>query len=312
MSNEQHFLWVESYRPKTIDDCILPDSLKKTFKGFVKKGEIANMILAGTPGVGKTTVAKALCEELGCDYIVVNASKEGIDVLRTRIMQFCSSMSFDGRTKVVILDEFDRASPQLQDAFRAFQEDFSLNARFILTCNFKGKIIDAIHSRCPPYDFVIAKEDRPKLAKQFKTRLTKILEKENVEFDDKVLTQLVIKFFPDFRRTLNEIQRYSINGTLDEGILASIGDVDVSNLMTSLKEKDFRNMRKWVVDNIDSDPATIFRKLYDGMYEYIKPASIPNLVLLIADYNYKSAFCSDQEINLVACLTEVMATIEFV
>lgn len=310
--SDNHFLFVEKYRPKTIDDCILPDALKKTFKGFLKKGEITNMILSGTPGVGKTTVARALCEELGCEYIVVNASKEGIDVLRTRIMQFCSTMAFGGGTKVVILDEFDRASPQLQDAFRAFQEDFSANARFILTCNFKGKILDAIHSRCPPYDFVIEKADRPKLAKKFKDTVAVILKKEKIEFDDKVLTKLVVKFFPDFRRTLNEIQRYSINGTLDEGILASIGEVDVSDLMGFLKEKDFKNMRKWVVDNIDSDPNTIFRKLYDGMYEYVKPNSIPNLVLLIADYNYKSSFCSDQEINLVACLTEVMATIEFV
>lgn len=314
MTNErENFLWVERYRPHKIEDCILPDKLKKVFKGFVRKGEVANMLLSGTPGTGKTTVARALCEELGCDYIVVNASKEsGIDTLRTKISQFCSSVSFSGGTKVVILDEFDRATPAFQDAFRAFQEDFSQNARFILTCNFKGRIIDAIHSRCPPYDFVIEKADRPKIAAQFMSRVKTILETEGVEYNEKVVAQLVTKHFPDYRRILNELQRYAVDGKIDEGILANVGEVNIKELMTALKEKNFKNMRSWVVNNIDSDPAAIFRKIYDGMYEYVKPNCIPNLVLLLADYQYKSAFVADHELNLVACMTECMATIEFV
>lgn len=311
--NHTHFLWNEKYRPKKIEDCILPQDLKDTFQDFVNKGELPNMLLCGSAGTGKTTIARALCEELGCDYIIINSSLEnGIDTLRTKIANFCSTVSFSGGTKVVILDEFDHANQNsFQPAFRAFLEEFSNNVRFILTCNYKNRIIEPIHSRCAVFEFAIDKADRPKIAAKFMHRLKDILNKEEVQFDEKVVAALLMKHFPDYRRVLNELQRYASSGTIDEGILANVQEVSIKGLIKALKEKDFKSMRKWVVENIDNDVSLIYRKIYDNMYDISKPQSIPNLVLLLADYQYKSAFVADQEINLVACLTECMATIEF-
>ncbi len=313
MNQSEHFLWVERYRPKKIEDCILPQDLKDTFQDFVNKGELPNMLLCGSAGTGKTTIARALCEELGCDYIIINSSLEnGIDTLRTKIANFCSTVSFSGGTKVVILDEFDHANQNsFQPAFRAFLEEFSNNVRFILTCNYKNRIIEPIHSRCAVFEFAIDKADRPKIAAKFMHRLKDILNKEEVQFDEKVVAALLMKHFPDYRRVLNELQRYASSGTIDEGILANVQEVSIRGLIKALKEKDFKSMRKWVVENIDNDVSLIYRKIYDNMYDISKPQSIPNLVLLLADYQYKSAFVADQEINLVACLTECMATIEF-
>lgn len=311
--NHTHFLWNEKYRPKKIEDCILPQDLKDTFQDFVNKGELPNMLLCGSAGTGKTTIARALCEELGCDYIIINSSLEnGIDTLRTKIANFCSTVSFSGGTKVVILDEFDHANQNsFQPAFRAFLEEFSNNVRFILTCNYKNRIIEPIHSRCAVFEFAIDKADRPKIAAKFMHRLKDILNKEEVQFDEKVVAALLMKHFPDYRRVLNELQRYASSGTIDEGILANVQEVSIKGLIKALKEKDFKSMRKWVVENIDNDVSLIYRKIYDNMYDISKPQSIPNLVLLLADYQYKTAFVADQEINLVACLTECMATIEF-
>jgi DNA polymerase III delta prime subunit len=450
MNNTNAFLWSERYRPKTIDECILPDAQKQTFKDFVAKGEVPNMLLCGTAGVGKTTVARALCEELGCDYIIINSSLEsGIDTLRTKIQQFCSSVSFSGGTKVVILDEFDYANcmggeqqilvyedgelvhkpldslvggqlviPSIdsqgnhvfdegyvietgekelfevgfedgtvmyctsdhkffnsemeevsidefeylactdmddksictkkivsvksigtrkvydvitkdthkfilsngvvahncntfQPAFRAFLEEFSNNARFILTCNFKNRIIEPIHSRCTVFEFAIEKTDRPKIAAKFMQRIKTILDTESITYDEKVVAALLMKHFPDYRRVINELQRYSSNGTIDAGILSSVQEVNIKNLMKTLKDKDFKAMRKWVAENSNNESGIIFRKIYDTCSDYVLPQSIPNLILLLADYQYKSAFSADQEINLVACLTEIMATLDF-
>lgn len=312
MTDRQEFVWAEKYRPRKIEDCILPASMKKIFKGFLRKGEINSMMLAGSPGTGKTTLAKALCEELGCDYILINASKEsGIDTLRTKIQSFCSTVSLSGGPKVVILDEFDRASPAFQDAFRTFVEDFISNARFILTCNQKNRIIEPIHSRCPPIEFSIEKAERPKMAQAFMERLKKILDAEGVTYNEKVVAQLLLKHFPDYRRVINELQRYSVDGDIDEGLLAKVQNVDIKALFDSLKGKDFKAMRKWVADNSDSDPNSIFRQIYDHASDYIEPTTIPNAILLLADYQYKAAFARDQEINLAACLTELMATLKY-
>lgn len=313
-TNDTQFLWTERYRPKTLVDCVLPAAQLKTFKDFVKAGEIPNMIFSGPPGVGKTTVAKALCEELGCDSIIINGSEEsGIDVLRTKIKQFASSMSFNGKTKVVILDEADYLNPNsTQPALRGFMEEFSKSCRFIFTCNFKSKIIGALsNSRCVNVEFKLEKTDKPKMAALFMSRIKDILENENVKYDEKAVAQLLMKYFPDYRRTLMELQRYSVSGTIDEGILAQIQDVNIKTLMIALKDKDFKTMRKWVAENIDTDSTALFRKLYDNAFEYIKPQSVPNLILLIADYQYKSAFCADLEINTAACLTEMMVGLEY-
>lgn len=307
------FLWVEKYRPQTIEQTILPEKLKTIFKNIVKTGEVPNMLFSGTAGLGKTTVAKAMCNELDLDYILVNGSEEGnIDTLRTKIKQFASSVSLSGGYKVVILDEADYLNPQsTQPALRGFIEEFANNCRFILTCNFKNRIIEPLHSRCSVYEFNTSKKDMAPLAGQMMSRLKDILEKENVEYEDKVLANLIMKYGPDWRRVLNECQRYSIGGRIDSGILINIGDESFQNLFSFLKTKDFKKMRSWVVNNIDTDASSIFRGLYDRMYDSVKPHFIPQLVLILADYQYKNAFVADHELNVVACMTEIMANVEF-
>lgn len=309
--SKEQFLWVEKYRPRKLDDCILPDDQLKTFREFVATGEIPNMLLCGSAGVGKTTIARAICEELECDYIIINGSEEsGIDVLRTKIREFASSVSFGGKTKVVILDEADYLNPNsTQPALRAFIEEFANNCRFIFTCNFKNRIIAPLHSRTAVIEFKLTKADRPKMAGRFMKRLSDILATENVTFDEKVVAEVLKKHFPDYRRVLNELQRYSVSGTIDEGILVNVQEVNMKELVASLKSKDFKKMRNWVVDNIDNDPNLIFRKIYDTILDEVKYPS--QLVLLLADYQYKAAFAANPEINLVACLAEIMAGMEW-
>lgn len=309
---KDHFLWVEKYRPQTIEDCILPDATKATFKEFLKKGEVPNLLLCGTAGTGKTTVARALCEELGCDYIVINGSDEGrqIDTLRTKIKSFASAISFESKTKVVIIDEADYLNREsVQPALRAFIETFSENCRFIFTCNYKQKIIAPLHSRTTVIEFKTDKKDQVALAGKFMKRMQFVLDAEGVTYKDKVLAELLMKYIPDYRRVLNELQRYSSSGTIDEGILSNISDINTKDLITSLKDKDWKKMRQWVANNVDTDPQGIFRYIYDSLLPEIK--TIPQMVLLIADYQYKAAFVADQEINLTACLTEIMASIQF-
>lgn len=307
---EKHFLWVEEYRPRAISECILPVDLKAYFESIVRSGEVQNMLFSGTAGTGKTTVARALCEELHTDYIVINGSEEsGIDVLRTKIKQFASTVSFSGNTKVVILDEADYLNPNsTQPALRGFIEEFANNCRFIFTCNFKNRIIQPLHSRCAVVDFKIPKNERVQIAMDFHRRLVKILSKEGIPTDQKVLAKVVEKHFPDFRRTLNELQRYAQTGCIDEGILVNVIESNMQELVQSIKVKDWKRMRTWVVNNIDNEPALLFRKIYDALVPVTN--QVPQLVLTIADYQYKSAFVSDQEINLVACLTEIMASVE--
>ena len=307
------FLWVEEYRPKTIDDCILPDSLKTLFKSFIKKGELSNLLFSGTPGIGKTTVAKALCEELNCDWIMINGSEEGgIDVLRNKIKNFASTVSLSGGKKVVILDEADYLNPQsTQPALRGFVEEFHKNCRFILTCNFKNRIIEPLHSRFSNIEFKVNPKDKPKLASRLFERAIFILKEKNISYEDKVLVELITKHFPDFRKLINELQRYSVSGSIDAGILVNVSDENLKTLITHLKNKEFSDMRKWVGNNLDNDPVKIFRKIYDTLYSNLEPSTIPHAVLIIADYQYKSAFVADQEINLVACLTELMSQVKF-
>ena len=307
------FLWVEQYRPKTIDDCILPDSLKSLFLAFIKKGEISNMLFSGTAGIGKTTVAKALCEQMNCDWIMINGSEEGgIDVLRNKIKNFASTVSLSGGKKVVILDEADYLNPQsTQPALRGFVEEFHKNCRFILTCNFKNRIIEPLHSRFSNIEFKVNPKDKPKLASRLFERAIYILKEQNVDYEDKVLVELITKHFPDFRKLINELQRYSVSGSIDAGILVNVSDENLKTLVTHLKGKAFSDMRKWVVNNLDNDPVKIFRKIYDTLYTNLEPSTIPHAVLIIADYQYKSAFVADQEINLVACLTELMSQVKF-
>jgi DNA polymerase III delta prime subunit len=309
------FLFCEKYRPQVIDDCILPDETKKTFKEFVEKGEIPNLLLAGPPGIGKTTIAKALCNELGADFYVINGSDEGrfLDTVRNQAKNFASTVSLTGSSKhkVIIIDEADNTGNDVQLLLRANIETFYNNCRFIFTCNYKNKIIEPLHSRCAVIDFTIKGKQKVQLAGSFFKRLQTILEEEKIEYDQKVVAELVSKHFPDFRRVLNECQRYSTGGKIDAGILASFSDFSVSELIKYLKEKNFTEVRKWVTSNLDNDSAVILRKVYDSLYESLVPASIPAAVLIIAKYQYQIAFVADQEINLLAALTEVMVECEF-
>lgn len=305
-------LWVEKYRPQKIADCILPEDIKATFQEYVNKDTIPNMLLAGGAGTGKTTVAKALCNELGVDFIVINASMNGgIDTLRNEIKNFASTVSFFGGRKCVILDEADYLTAQTQAAMRNFMEEFSKNCAFILTCNFKNRIIEPLHSRCSVVDFKIAKQDKPVLAAQFLKRTESILKEEGVEFDKGAVAGVIMRHFPDWRRVLNELQRYSISGKIDSGILANFNDESFKSLVDTLKNKQWKVMRQWVGENIDSEPTQVMRKLYDQAFDLLKPPSVPTLVLLIADYQYKDAFVADGEINLVAFLTQCMTELEW-
>lgn len=308
------FLWVEKYRPRTVSDCVLPESTKQVFQQIVDKGEIPNMMFTGTAGLGKTTIAKAICNQLGCDYIIVNGSEEGnIDTLRNKIKRFASTVSLAGDVKVVILDEADYLNPQsTQPALRGFIEEFSDNCRFILTCNFKNRIIEPLHSRCGVYEFNITKKDLPELCGKFLQRSQMILKEENIEVPDtKLLAELIMRFAPDWRRVLGELQRSSGSGVLDLSSLGSKANGNYDSLFASLKSKDFKKMRSWVTNNIDVDSSVIFRSIYDNMYEKADPSSIPQLVLILADYQYKNAFVADHELNMVACMTEIMANVEF-
>ena len=313
MSSE--FLLTEKYRPQVIDDCILPDETKKTFKEFVAKGEIPNLLLAGPPGIGKTTIAKALCNELGADFYVINGSDEGrfLDTVRNQAKNFASTVSLTGSSKhkVIIIDEADNTGNDVQLLLRANIETFYNNCRFIFTCNYKNKIIEPLHSRCAVIDFTIKGKQRVQLAGNFFERLRFILDQEKIEYDQKVVAELVSKHFPDFRRVLNEIQRYSTGGKIDAGILASFSDISVNELIKHLKEKNFTEVRKWVSTNLDNDSSVILRRVYDSLYDALMPASIPAAVLIIAKYQYQIAFVADQEINLLAALTEVMVECEF-
>jgi len=309
------FIWVEKYRPQTIDECILPENIKKTFQDFLNKGEISNMLLAGPPGIGKTTVAKALCKELGADYYVINGSDEGrfLDTVRNNAKSFAStvSLSSESKHKVIIIDEADNTTPDVQLLLRASIEEFSSNCRFIFTCNYKNKIIEPLHSRCSVVEFSIKGKEKVKLAGLFFKRLQEILDIEKIPYDAPVLAEIINKHFPDWRRVLNECQRYSVGGKIDSGILATFSDVSVNNLIGNLKGKNFPEVRKWVVDNLDNDSSVLLRRLYDSLYETLVPNSIPAAVLIIAKYQYQIAFVADQEINLLAALTEIMVECEF-
>ena len=309
------FIWVEKYRPTTIDECILPKGIKKTFQDFVERGEIPNMLLSGPPGIGKTTVAKALCNQLGADYYVINGSDEGrfLDTVRTNAKNFASTVSLtsESKHKVIIIDEADNTTSDVQLLLRASIEEFSKNCRFIFTCNYKNKIIDPLHSRCSVVDFSVNKKDKPTIAAQFFARINHILDKENIKSDKKVVAELISKHFPDWRRVLNECQRYSVGGEIDSGILASFSDVSINDLTKNLKEKNFSEVRKWVNTNLDNDTTLLFRRIYDSLYETLVSSSIPAAVLILAKYQYQVAFVADQEINLLACLTEIMVECQF-
>ena len=309
----EHLLWTEKYRPQSIEDCILPERLKKPFQEYVNQNNIPNLILSGGPGVGKTTVAKAMCNEIGCDFMVINGSDEsGIDTFRTKIKNYASSMSLAGGRKVIIIDEADYLNPNsTQPALRNAIEEFAGNCSFIFTCNYKNRIIEPLHSRCAVIDFALKNGEKAKMASAFFKRIQSVLQSESVEFDDAVIAELVKKHFPDFRRVLNELQRYSQFGKIDTGILSQIADVSITEIVKSIKEKDFGAIRKWVASN-EIDSGALFRKLYDGLYDFLKPSFVPQAVVILADYQYKAAFVADQEINTVACLTELMVNCEFV
>jgi DNA polymerase III delta prime subunit len=312
--NDKQFLWVEKFRPQTIDECILPESLKETFKEFIKSGQVPHFLFSGTAGVGKTTIAKALCNEIGAEFLMINGSNEGrkIDDFRDSILGFASTVSLTDSRKVIIIDEADYLNAEsVQPFLRGYMEEFSANCRFILTCNFKSKLIEPIHSRCTCVEFKIDSKDKQQIAASFFKRATTILKSENVEFDPKAVAELVTKHFPDYRRILNELQRYSVSGKIDAGILVSATDETFNPLLRMMKEKNFTEVRKWVGTNIDMDSTELFRRLYDKSVEYIEVTSIPQLVLILADYGYKNAFVTDHEINTMACLTEVMSSCSF-
>lgn len=312
MSNE--FLWVEKYRPKKINDTILPQQLKDTFNAIVDKGDLPNMLFTGTAGLGKTTVARALCNSLDLDHIVINGSEEGnIETLRGKIKQFASTVSLQGGYKVVILDEADYLNPQsTQPALRGFIEEFSNNCRFILTCNFKNRIIEPLHSRCGVYEFNTTKKDLAQLAAQFMKRMKFILEEEGVSYEEMAIADLIMKFAPDWRRVINECQRYSLSGFIDSNVTKNLTNDNYDGLLKLLKEKDFKKMRSWVANNIDTDASVIFRAIYDRATMNVKPESLPQLILILADYQYKNSFVADHELNVVACMTEIMANVEFI
>lgn len=308
----EEFLWVEKYRPHRIEDCVLPDRIKKAFREYVNKGEIPNLLLSGPAGCGKTTAAMAMCDEIGCNYLFINSSEErGIDVLRTKVVGYASTVSLTGGRKVIILDEADGLTPDTQDALRGVIEKFAENCSFIFTCNFKAKIKDAIHSRCAVVDFTLKSSEKPLMASKMFKRVNEILNIEGIEYDKQVLIKIVEKYFPDYRRLLNELQRHAVSGNIDAGVVSQLDGIkSLSELIKALKDKDFGIMRKWVVMNSDIDPSRIYRTVYDGLNEYLKPESIPAAVVTLAKYQYQAAFVADQELNLVACLTEIMVECE--
>ena len=312
-SRDEMFLWVEKYRPQKIDDCVLPQALKETFRQYVEQGELPNFLFTGSAGVGKTTIAKALCNEIGAEFMMINGSEEsGIDTLRTKIKGFASTISLTDAKKVVILDEADYLNANsTQPALRGFIEEFANNCRFILTCNFKNRIIEPIHSRCSVIEFKIDSKDKQEIAATFFKRAVSILKQEQIEFDPKVVAELITKHFPDYRRILNELQRYSVSGKIDSGILVNMSEESFKGLIKLLKEKDFTEVRKWVSKNSDSDTTSLFRELYDSAANTIEPNSVPQLVLILADYQYKAAFVADHELNIMAALTEIMAQCKF-
>jgi len=309
----EKFLWVEKYRPTKVDECILPSNLKQTFKQFVKDKKIPNLILSGGAGVGKTTIAKAMINEIGATSMMINGSEEsGIDVLRTKIKNFASTSSLEGGRKYLILDESDYLNPQsTQPALRGFMEEFHKNCGFILTCNYKNRLIEPLHSRCGSIDFKITKKEKPQLANAFFKRVKNILEQESIKYDEKVVAELINKYFPDWRRTLNEMQKYSASGQIDSGILVNLSEVSINELMDALKKKEFTVVRKWIVNNLDNDPNRMYRLVYDSLYDYLDGSTIPHAVLIIGKYSYQSAFVADQEINMLACMTELMSTVKF-
>lgn len=313
MLTKDSFLWVEKYRPQRIEDCILPDNLKSTFTEIVKSNELQNLLLSGGPGCGKTTVAKALCDQLDMNWILINCSEDGnIDTLRTTIREFASTVSITGNKKAVILDEFDYSNPSsMQPALRGFIEEFADTCRFVMTCNFKNRIIEPLRSRCTNIDFKFNKNDKSKINGQFLTRIKFILDNEKIKYDDKVLAKLILRHGYDFRRTINELQRYSVSGVIDSGILLEIGDLDVENLFKSMKDKNFTEIRKWVFDHFENDHVFVFHKLYEALSNHIAATSIPQAILILADYQYKAAFVADQEINITACLIQLMIECEF-
>ncbi len=309
----EDFLWVEKYRPKTIGECVLPSGLKQTLSEFVSKGDLPNLILSGGPGVGKTTAAKAMIEELGLTYMMINGSEEsGIDTLRVKLKNFASTVSLHGGRKYLILDEADYLNAQsTQPALRGLIEEFHKNCGFILTCNYKNRLIPPLHSRCSVVDFTIKKSEKKELAEQFFKKVMNILVVEDIKFEPKAVAEVINKFFPDWRRVINELQRYSVSGRIDAGILVDISEINIKELMRFMKDKEFTNVRKWIVNNIDNDPTRLFRRLYDNLYDYMDGSSIPHVVVILGEYQYKAAFVADQEINMLACLTEIMARGKF-